>query len=295
MAGIKKKGIAGVIILILVIAGIIVLYNSMIITNENEYKLVKKFSKVERIIKTAGLSFKLPFIETTDSLPKEVLFYDMPESDVITMDKKTMVADSYVLWQIKEPLKFTQTLSSSLVMAESRIDTTVYNAMKNVISSHSQTEVISGRDGELSQSIMDKIGNSMDQYGIKLLSVETKHLDLPSNNKTAVFERMISERDEIAATFTAEGQSEAQKIQNQTDKEIAISISNAQKDAAKIIAEGEAEYMRILSEAYSDQGRSEFYTFIRSLEAAKASLSGEDKTLILSADSPIAQIFYKIQ
>jgi len=294
MANLKKKSISGLIIFILCFIGLILLYTSMVITNENEYNLVKKFNKVERIISSAGLSFKIPFIESTDSLPKQILFYDMPESDVITMDKKTMVADSYVLWQITEPLTFAQTLSSSVTLAESRIDSTVYNAIKSVISSHEQSEVISGRDGELSKSIMDNIGDVMSQYGIKLISVETKHLDLPSNNKTAVYERMISERDEIAATYTAEGQSEAQKIQNTTDKEIAISISNAEKDAAKIIAEGESEYMKILSEAYSDPGRSEFYTFIRSLDAARASLSGDDKTLILSKDSPISQIFYQI-
>ncbi|MDF2539444.1 MAG: hypothetical protein K0S76_2465 [Herbinix sp.] len=294
MSSLKKKSLAGIIVLILFVFGVIFLLNSMFITAENEYKLVKKFNKVERIVENACLGFKIPFIETTDTLPKEILFYDMPESDVITMDKKTMVADSYVLWKIKDPLAFAQTLSSSLGVAENRIDTTVYNAMKNVISSHSQAEVISGRDGDLGTAIMKNIGSSMDHYGIDLISVETKHLDLPSNNKTAVFERMISERDEIAATYTAEGQSEAQKIQNTTDKEIAISLSNAEKDAAKIIAEGESEYMKILSAAYSSPERSEFYTFIRSLEAARASLSGSDKTLILSKDSPISQIFYQI-
>jgi membrane protease subunit HflC len=96
----------------------------------------------------------------------------------------------------------------------------------------------------------------------------------------------------MAATYTAEGESEAQIIRNQTDKEIEISISTAKTQAARIIAEGEAEYMRVLSEAYSDTSKSEFYTFIRSLDAARASLNGEDKTLILSSDSPIAQIFY---
>jgi membrane protease subunit HflC len=166
--------------------------------------------------------------------------------------------------------------------------------MKNVISSMDQADVISGRDGELSRDFMTNIGNTMSQYGIELISVETKHLDLPSDNKTAVFDRMISERAQIAATYTAEGESEAKKIQNATDKEIAISISNAETQAAKTIAEGESEYMKILSDAYSDQERSDFYTFIRSLEAARASLSGENKTLILSADSPIAQIFYNI-
>lgn len=236
------------------------------------------------------MSFKIPFVETADKLPKQIQFYDMAKSDVITKDKKTMVADSYILWKIVDPKKFAQSLNSVSV-AEQRIDSSIYNSMKNVISSLNQSEVISGRDGELSSAIMNNLDDFKSQYGIELISVDTKQLDLPSDNKTAVFDRMISERAQIAATYTAEGESEAQKIRNMTDKEIAISISDAETKAAKIIAEGEAEYMRTLSNAYDSPKRSEFYTFIRSLEAAKTSLEGKDKTLILSEDSPIAQIF----
>ncbi len=290
----KVKRISGVLILILIIAGLIVLFSSFVVTKENQYSIVKRFGKIERVVGNAGLSFKTPFIEEVYMLPKNVQFYDMPESDVITLDKKTMVADSYVLWKIVDPTLFAQTLNS-LVTAESRIDNIVYNSMKNVISSLNQSDVISGRDGTLNNEFMERIGNTLDQYGIELISVETKHLDLPADNKAAVFERMISERAQIAATYTAEGEAEAQKTRNSTDKEVAISVSNAETEAAKIIAEGEAEYMRVLSEAYSDTSRSEFYTFIRSLEAARGSLSGTDKTLILSADSPIAQIFNEIK
>ena len=102
---------------------------------------------------------------------------------------------------------------------------------------------------------------------------------------------MISERDNIAATYTAEGNSEAQVIRNTTDKEVAISISEAKKQAEILIAEGEAEYMRILSEAYDTEDKTEFYSFVRSLDALRESMTGEDKTVVLSADSPIAQIF----
>ena len=287
------KKLSGIFIIIIIFAGVFLLFSSLIVTKENQYTLVKRFGKIEHVVSEAGLSFKTPFIETTDTYPKNIQFYDMSESNVITMGKKTMVADNYVLWRIQEPILFAQTLNS-VIYAESRLDTTVYNSMKNVIGSLSQAEVISGRDGELNQAFMDSIGTNMEQYGIELILVETKHLDLPSANKTAVFDRMISERAQIAATYTAEGEAEAQKIRNTTDREIAISISNAEAKAAKITAEGEAEYMRVLSDAYSDSARSEFYTFIRSLDAARTSLSGENKTLILSADSPIAQIFYQI-
>ena len=130
------------------------------------------------------------------------------------------------------------------------------------------------------------------KYGIELLSFETKQLDLPGDNKAAVYERMISERANIAATYTAEGSSEAQIIRNTTDKEVNIMLSDSEKQAEILIAEGEAEYMRILSEAYADTSRQEFYSFVRSLDALKTSMKGDNKTIILSPESPIAQIFY---
>ena len=282
----KKIGI-----LIGVSAVVIAVGASVTVTQQNEYKLIRQFGKVDRVISSSGISFKIPFIESTQSLPKETLLYDLAASDVITKDKKTMISDSYVLWKISDPLKFAQTLNSSVENGESRINTAVYNATKNAISSMSQDQVITSRDGELSDMVMEAIGTNMDQYGIELLKFETKQLDLPDDNKEAVYERMISERDNIAATYKAEGNSEAKVIRNKTDKEVSIQISDAKKQAEILGAEGEQEYMKILAQAYGEEDRSEFYSFVRSLDALKTSMKGEDKTVILSADSPIAQIF----
>ena len=282
----KKIGI-----LIGVSAVVVAVGASVTVTQQNEYKLIRQFGKVDRVISSSGISFKIPFIESTQSLPKETLLYDLAASDVITKDKKTMISDSYVLWKISDPLKFAQTLNSSVESGESRINTAVYNATKNAISSMSQDQVITSRDGELSDMVMEAIGTNMDQYGIELLKFETKQLDLPDDNKEAVYERMISERDNIAATYKAEGNSEAKVIRNKTDKEVAIQISDAKKQAEILGAEGEQEYMEILAQAYGEEDRSEFYSFVRSLDALKTSMKGEDKTVILSADSPIAQIF----
>ena len=284
-----RKKAPFIIVAILAVIAIIVLSNSLVVTMENEYTLVKQFGKIEKIVPEAGLSFKVPFIQTTDTLPNTLLIYDLTQSDVITEDKKTMVVDSYVLWKIVDPLKFVQTLTL-IPNAESRINTIVYNSMKNVISSMEQQEVITSRDGVLNEMIMNNIGSTMDQYGIKFISVETKHLDLPSDNKAAVYERMISERNNIAASYTASGESDAKKIRTETDNEIVVSVSEAEAKAEKIISEGEAEYMRILSGAYNTADRADFYTFVRSLDAAKKSLKG-DKTLILDSKSPLAQIF----
>ena len=282
----KKIGI-----LIGVVAVVVAVGASVTVTQQNEYKLIRQFGKVDRVISSSGISFKIPFIESTQSLPKETLLYDLAASDVITKDKKTMISDSYVLWKISDPLKFAQTLNSSVESGESRINTAVYNATKNAISSMSQDQVITSRDGELSDMVMEAIGTNMDQYGIELLKFETKQLDLPDDNKEAVYERMISERDNIAATYKAEGNSEAKVIRNKTDKEVAIQISDAKKQAEILEAEGEQEYMKILAQAYGEEDRSEFYSFVRSLDALKTSMKGEDKTVILSADSPITQIF----
>ncbi len=285
-----KKGIgffAGFIVVVALFLGL----SCMVVTGENEYKLVRQFGKIDHVESEAGLSFKIPFIQTVDSLPKYVQIYDLAPSDVITRDKKTMITNSYVLWQITDPIKFAQTLNGSIGNAENRINTVVYNSIKNIISSLSQEEVISGRDGELTAAILANMGNTFDQYGIKVITVETKQLDLPADNKTAVYERMISERENIAATYTAEGTSEAQIIKNTTDKEVSIMISEAEKQAEILKAEGEAEYMKILSDAYSDESKTDFYSFVRSLDAVKASITGDNKTVILSEDSPIAQIF----
>lgn len=286
------KIVRNTIIIILLAAVVILGSASIVVTNENEYSLIRQFGRVDHVVSEAGISFKIPFIQSVDTLPKQILLYDMSSSDVITSDKKTMICDSYILWKITDPLKFAQTLNSSISNAEGRLDTIIYNSTKNVISSITQDDVISGRDGELSASIIENIGNTLDQYGITLLAFETKQLDLPSDNKAAVYERMISERDNIAATYTAEGTSEAQIIHNTTDKEVTVMLSEANKQAEILIAEGEAEYMRILSEAYADPSRQEFYSFVRSLDAIKASMVGGNKTIILSPDSPIAGIFY---
>lgn len=287
----KKKSMMMTVIAVLFV--VFVLVNAgLVVTYPNEYTVIKQFGKIESIRSEAGLSLKIPFIQTAEKIEKEVLLYDLAVSDVMTKDKKSMIADCFVLWRIDDPYKYTQTLSAQKSNAEFRIDTIVYNSLKNVISSLSQEEVISGRDGELAQAIQDNIGDTLEQYGIKLLAVETKSLDLPDENKSAVYERMISERNNIAATYQAEGQEEAKEISNNTIAEIIVMQSEADAKAAEIVAKGEAEYMRILSEAYNDPEKADFYLFLRALDAAKATMTGDNKTLIIDETSPIAQIFY---
>lgn len=275
-----------------VIAVVFVLLSSMVVTYPNEYRLVKQFGEIVKVIEEPGVSFKIPFIQTSDSVPKELQLYDIPKSDVITKDKKSMIADAFVLWKISDPVLFTRHLNGQVAQAQSRISATVFSSMKSVISNMDQAEIIENRDGKLAQDISDNIGNSLDGYGIEVVAVETKSLDMPDDNKQSVYERMISERNNIAASYTAQGQSSAQKILNDTSKEVSVMKSEAAAEAEKIKAEGEALYMQILSEAYNDESKADFYNFVRSLDAAKESLAGTNNTLVLDKTSPIAQIFY---
>lgn len=290
-----KKGINKLVSIAIIIIVAIIIYNTATVeTKQNEYTLVRQFGRVADIIKEPGINFKLPIIQSTDKIPKNTMFYDLEPSDVITKDKKNMVVDSFVLWKITDPLLFVQTLNAQRLNAENRIDTMVYNSTKNVISSLTQAEIISGRDGELVGDIMKSIGNTFNQYGIELIAVETKQIDLPSANKDAVYGRMISERNNIAAQYIAEGESEATKIRTETDNSIKIKLSKADSESERIIAEGEAEYMKIISEVYNNKSKADFYEFVLSLDAAEKTMIGENKTLILDKESPIAQIFQNI-
>lgn len=316
----KLKGLIAVLIILII--GIFGFNSFTFTTQENEYAVVKEFGKITDTYDSAGLRFKIPFIQNITYIPKSIQLYDLNLSEVITSDKKTMIVDAYVLWKVKDAKVYTSSLNASNSTAQSRLDVIVFNAIKTTVSSMTQDEVIKSRNGyqieiidtdledleindytELSEqetdigniSISDKllecIGDQPTQYGLEILDVEIKMLDLPEENKAAVYERMITERNNIATAYRAQGESAAQIIRNTTDAEVSVMISEAEANAEKIIAEGEAEYMRILSEAYNDPGKADFYLFSLQLESLRDSLSREDNLLILGEDSPFASIF----
>ena len=288
----KKK----VIIIPILIVAFAVLMSSFVVTKPGEYRVIKQFGRIVNVYEndgsSYGVNFKIPFIQSEAVISSKMRLSDLPVSDVMTSDKKSMIADCFVMWKIEDPVKFIQKLSGSVQNAESRISSNVYNALKNVISSLSQEEVISGRDGELAQILTERLGTNLEAYGIKVAKIETKMLDLPDENKDAVYNRMISERNNIAASYTAQGEQQAQEIKNDTNEQVTILLAQAEKQAATLVAEGEAEYMKILSEAYNDESKADFYGFVRQLDAVKATLKKGDNTIVLDKDSPIAELFY---
>lgn len=288
----KKK----VFLIPIAVIAFFVMLSSVVVTKPGEYRVIKQFGRVVRVEEndgsSYGVSWKIPFVQSETVISSKLRLSDLPASDVMTSDKKSMISDCFVMWRIEDPMKFIQKLSGSVQNAESRISSNVYNALKNVISSLTQEEVISGRDGELAAILTEKLGTNLESYGIKVEKIETKMLDLPDENKEAVYNRMISERNNIAASYTAQGEQKAQEIKNDTNEKVTVLLAQAEKQAATLVAEGEAEYMRILSEAYNDESKADFYSFVRQLDAVKTTLKNGENTIVLDKDSPIAELFY---
>ena len=285
-----KKGIIfGIIALLLVILAA----NSMYTVRENEYACTFRMSKYVSTTQSAGLHFKVPFIDSVKYFSKTTMFYDIPPSEVITSDKQNMTVDCYVLWKIQDPELFNKSLTGN-AEAEQRLDAITYSQLKIAMGALAQADIINMEDGAKRNEIYDGIAEAVNEeaasYGISVVDVKIKRFDLPESNLNAVYNRMISERNQMAEKYTADGNKEASLIRNDVDKVVNIRISNAQAEAAKLEAEGEAEYMKLLAAAYDTADKKEFYEFTLALQALKDSLNGNEKTIILDEKSALAQI-----
>jgi len=287
----KKWIIIGAVALLLVI----VAFSSIYVVQENQYGCVFRFSEIVSTTGTPGLHFKIPFIDSVQYFTKATMIYDIPPSEVLTSDKQNMTVDCYILWRIQDPQKFYRGLGSN-AKAEERLNAMTYSALKTAMGTLAQADIINMNDGAERNEVYESIAAKVDaqakekNYGIHVEDVKIKQFDLPDSNLNAVYQRMISERDQMAAKHTADGDQEAKKVRNEVDKEVGITISNAEAEAAKLVAEGEAEYMRLLAAAYDTEDKQEFYRFTLALDALKASLNGDEKTIILDEDSELGKI-----
>ena len=285
----KKTIFIALIVLLLVV----VVSGSFYTVREDQYACVFRFSQIVDTTDEAGAHFKIPFIDKVQYFSKATQFYDIPPSEVLTSDKQNMTVDCYILWKIADPQQFYRALGTT-AKAEERLDAITYSALKRAMGKLAQADIINMEDGALRNEIYEGIATTVNDdataYGIVVEDVKIKQFDLPESNLNAVYQRMISERNQMAEKFTADGNKEANLIINEVDKTVNITISNAEAEAAKLVAEGEAEYMRMLAEAYNSDEKKEFYEFILALDALKASLTGEEKTVILDADSDLAKI-----
>ena len=286
-----KKKIFGTTAVIIVLLAVFVLAQCFYPVSPDKYANTVRFSKTVNTVSQPGLYFKLPFVDNVIYFPKQVLLYDMKPSDVLTADSKTMQVDNYVTWRITDPLTFYKTLGN-ITEAETRINMLTYSAIKTEMGKLERDKIInsdeSSRDN-FNNNIINATANATTSYGIEIIDIKIKKLDLPADNEQAVYTRMISERNKIAAEYRADGEKQATLIKNDVDKTAGITVSNAKAEAEKIKAEGEAEYMNILAAAYNTPDKQAFYEFNRSLDALVASLSTEDTTIVLDKNSSLAR------
>ena len=289
MNNMKTKMLLTVVALLLILG----ISNSMYTVRENEYACTVRFSQIIDTVDDAGLHFKVPFLDHIRYYAKATQLYDIPPSEVLTSDKQNMTVDCYILWSISDPQQFYRALGTT-GKAEERLDAITYTALKNTMSTLAQADIINMNDGAERNDIYDSIAAKVDAqaaiYGIHVEDVKIKQFDLPDSNLNAVYTRMISERNQMAEKYTAEGNLEASVIRNDVDKQVNILVSNAKAEAAKLEAEGEAEYMRLLAAAYDTDDKKDFYEFTLALDALQKSLTGGEKTIILDADSELAKI-----
>ena len=287
-----------IIIAVVLLLALVVLGSSVFTVRENEYACTVRFSKIIDTTSEAGLHFKVPFVDSVKYFSKATMLYDIPPSEVLTSDKQNMTVDCYILWSISDPKLFYQTLGTTGV-AEQRLDALTYNELKTVMGTLAQADIINMEDGGKRNDIYAGIASDVDElakvYGIHVEDVKIKRFDLPDSNLQAVYNRMISERNQMAEKYTADGNYEASIIRNQVDKQVNILVSDAKAEAAKLEAEGEAEYMRLLAEAFDTPDKQDFYEFTLALDALKASLTGDEKTVILDANSQLAKILMGVE
>ena len=282
-----------IIIAVIVVALLIVSESAFYTVREDQYACTFRFSEIVNTESEAGLHFKIPFVDSVKYFSKASQLYDIPPSEVLTSDKQNMTVDCYLIWKISDPQQFYRALGTT-ARAEERLNSIAYSALKNNMSNLAQADIINMNDGAERNEIYEGIAVAVDKqartYGIEVEDMKIKQFDLPDSNLNAVYSRMISERNQMAEKYTADGNYEASIIRNDVDKNVNILITNAEAEAAKLEAEGEAEYMRLLAEAYNTADKKDFYEFTLALDALKQSLTGDENTIILDQDSPLAQI-----
>jgi len=279
----------GTLLIILIVAILILANLSLFIVDETKQAIVLQFGKPIRAIKEPGLNWKLPFIQNVVFFEDRLLVYDAAPTEIITKDKKTLIVDNYARWKIIDPLKFLQTVRD-LNGAQARLDDIVYSELRVDLGLFNMSEIVS----DIRESIMERVtkisNEKADTYGIEIVDVRIKRIDLPPENEKFIFDRMKAERERIAKQYRAEGQEESAKIIAETEREKTVILAEAYKTAQTLKGEGDAEAVKIYAESFNQDP--EFYKFYRTLEAYRKTF--KDKTIVLlSTDSEFLKYLSK--
>ncbi len=279
----------GTLLIVLIVAILFLANLSLFIVDETKQAIVLQFGKPIRTISEPGLNMKLPFIQNVVFFEDRLLVYDAAPTEIITKDKKTLIVDNYARWKIVDPLKFLQSVRD-LNGAQARLDDIIYSELRVDLGLFNMSEIVS----EIRESIMGRVtkisNEKANTYGIEIVDVRIKRIDLPPENEKYIFDRMKAERERIAKQYRAEGQEESAKIIAETEREKTVILAEAYKTAQTLKGEGEAESVKIYAESFNQDP--EFYKFYRTLESYR--LTFIDKTtVLLSTDSEFLKYLTK--
>jgi len=269
---------------ILVVLVVLVFFTTVFIVDETEQVVVLAFGKPVKTITKPGLNFKLPApLQVAVTFDKRLLEYDVPPEEVLSMDKKTLIMDNYVRWKIVDPLLFLQTVQA-IPTAKTRLDDIVYSELRQELGTHDMVEIIT----EARDLIMDKVtaasNEESEKYGIEVVDVRIRRVDLPSENEASIYARMEAERNRKANMFRSEGEEEAQKIRAKTERDKTVILADAYKISQEIRGAGEAKALEIYANSFSKDTK--FYEFLRTLETYEKVID-KKTTLVLPSDSKL--------
>ena len=276
--------------LLLIAAGVlfIVSYSTFFMVHQTEQALVLQFGDPRRVVREPGLNWKLPFVQNVIFYDKRILDYDIPEAEVIASDQKRLVVDAFARYQITDPLKFRQTVVT-LAGVDARLSTLLNAGLRQVLGKESFSAVLSGTRRALMDSIRDRVNNEAAQFGIEIVDVRVRRVDLPEANSQAIYRRMQTEREREAREARAQGAEIAQGIRSRADREKTVILAEARRDAEITRGKGDSERNRIFAEAVGQDP--EFFTFYRSMRAYSEAFKPGDTTMILTPDSEFFRYF----
>ena len=265
----------------------IVVLSTVFTVDETRQVVILQFGEPVRIIKTPGLHFKLPApLQVAQRFDDRLLEYDVPPEEILSKDKKSLIVDNYVRWRITDPLLFLQTVQTEPI-AKTRIDDIVYSELRRELGTHNMSEIITENRELIMEKVTRESAIATKPYGIEVVDVRLKRVDLPQNNEQSIYRRMQAERIRQANKFRSEGEEESQKIKASTDKDKTIILADAYKEAEEVKGEGEAKAVDIYARAFSKDP--DFYEFYRTLETYKIILD-KKTTLVLPTNSKLFDI-----
>jgi membrane protease subunit HflC len=265
-----------------------VAYLTLFTVSQTQQALVLEFGKPKRVISEPGLQYKIPFIQNVEFFDKRILDIDTASQEVIASDKKRLVVDAFARYKIVDPLLFFQSVRDERI-ASSRIGAVLEASLRRVLGGATFASVVRDKREELMRTILAQVNQEATPFGVKIVDVRIKRVDLPEANMQAIYRRMQTERQREAAEWRAEGEGASRRIRGTADREVTVIKADATGESERTRGTGDAERNRVFAEAFGQDP--DFFAFYRSMQAYEGALKGDDTRLLLSPDSEFFQYF----